>query len=99
MSIYKSVAADATNFDLTTPGKVMSKPKEIYISNTSANVLTATLNITDANNNVKANLINTVDVPVGSVLILESKAVGFNTRIHKLRITTTGSATCSVIIS
>ena len=99
MAFYKNIAANETNFDVTTVGSTMSTPSEIYISNTSSNVLTATLFIADASNNVIATLISTVDVPVGSALILESKAVAFIRKINKLRITTTGNATCSIIIS
>ena len=99
MRLYKNIAANQTNFDVTSAGQVINTPSEIYISNTSSNVLTATLFIADTSNTVIATLINTVDIPVGSALVLESKAVRFDTKIHKLIITTTGNATCSVIIS
>tara|TARA_R100000353_G_C6431585_1_gene176057 strand:+ start:374 stop:673 length:300 start_codon:yes stop_codon:yes gene_type:complete len=99
MAFYKNIAANETNLDVTSTGDFISSPTEIYMSNTSSNVLSATLFLVDANNNLVATLINTVEVPVGSALILESKAVRFNPRIHKLRITTTGNATCSIIIT
>ena len=46
-----------------------------------------------------ATILANVVVPVGVSLYINTKSLGFKPRVHKLRVTTTGSANTSIIIS
>ena len=101
MATYKKATGDLTDVDLTSIGTSLKVPTEIYIANThSSNQLTVgSLKLLDSSDTEIVTIIANVVVPVGTALILDSKAVSFNPRLHKLRITTTGSANVSIIIT
>ena len=101
MPSYKEISSNQTNLDVTTVGSEFTTPTEVYIANKDlSNALTVdSLIIADSSNTQIATIIRGVVIPVGTALSLNSKSVGFNPKIHKLRISTSGSAAASIIIT
>jgi len=97
MAIYKSFTGDQTNVVLITKGANQGgNISKILITNTHAsNVLKVTLDLYDGTN--VFNIVKLIQVPAGVSLLLDDN-LGFNKDVYNLRITTTNSANCDLII-
>ena len=97
MAIYKNFSGDQTNAILINKNIGISGAiKKILITNThSANTQSTRIDIYDGTNTYI--LYNNIDVPPKVSLVLTDN-ISFNSSIYDLRLTTTGSANCDIII-
>ena len=97
MAIYKNFSGDQTNAILINKNIGISGAiKKILIPNThSANTQSTRIDIYDGTNTYI--LYNNIDIPPKVSLVLTDN-ISFNSSIYDLRLTTTGSANCDIII-
>jgi len=97
MAIYKSFTGDQTNIVLIAKGgRNNGNVNKILITNTHpSNVLKVTLDLHDGTNTF--NIVKLIQVPTSVSLLLDEN-IRFDSNIYNLRITTTNSANCDLII-
>jgi len=97
MAIYKNFSGDQTNAILIQKnGSRSGRISSILVANThSANTQSTRIDLFDGTNTYI--LYNNIDIPPKTSLVLTDN-VNFDVGIYSLRLTTTGSATCDIII-
>ena len=97
MAIYKNFSGDQTNAALITKGgNDGGTIKKILITNThSANTQSTRVDLYDGTNTFI--LYNNIDIPPKTSLVLTDN-ISFNSSVFNLRLTTTGSSNCDIII-
>jgi hypothetical protein len=101
MAIYKNFSGDQTNAILIAKDDSVAIPfsgniRKILITNThSTNTQSTRIDLYDGTNTYI--LYNNIDIPCNTSLVLTDN-VSFDSSIYSLRLTTTGSATCDIII-
>jgi len=97
MAIYKNFSGNQTNAVLIPKNGIRSGSiSTILIANThSTNTQSTRIDLFDGTNTYI--LYNNIDIPPKTSLVLTDN-VSFNVREFSLRLTTTGSATCDIII-
>jgi len=98
--LYTKITGDVTNQVLITKGGDWSGDmKYITVVNSHAsNKLTISMDLYDGST-VVADLISLVVIPVGTLLSMtDAPHMRFNSKKYSLRVTTTGSANCTIII-
>mgnify|MGYP003152643670 CR=1 FL=1 len=95
--IYKNFSGDQTNAVLITKGaNVTGNISKILITNThSTNTQSTRIDLYDGTNTYI--LYNNIDIPPKTSLVLTDN-INFDSSKYNLRLTTTGSATCDIII-
>ena len=98
MAIYKNFSGNQTNaILLKRRSGVSGNIRKILITNThSANTQSTRIDLYDETNTYI--LYNNIDIPSKTSLVLTDN-VGFDSSIYSLRLTTTGSANCDIIIT
>ena len=99
MAIRKNLSADSNNIEIIPKRSGISgNIKKIIINNTDgSNALVVThLDHFDGSNEFQ--IISNVNIPVGASLVL-SDNIAFDSNIYALRITTSNSATSTIIIN
>ena len=98
--LYTKITGDVTNQVLITKGGDWSGDmKYITVVNSHAsNKLTISMDLYDGST-VVADLISLVVIPAGTLLSMtDAPHMRFNSKKYSLRVTTTGSANCTIII-
>lgn len=101
MAVYKNFSGDQTNAILIAKNDNIDIPasgniRKILITNThSTNTQSTRIDIFDGTNTYI--LYNNIKIPPNVSLVLTDN-ISFNSSIYNLRLTTTGSATCDIII-
>ena len=97
MAIYKNFSGNQTNTILITKGGTVSgRINKILITNTHSSATQSTrIDLYDGTDTFI--LYNNIDIPPKTSLVLTDN-VNFDVSIYSLRLTTTGSATCDIII-
>ena len=97
MAIYKNFSGDQTNAILIPKGGGRSGAiSTILITNThSANTQSTRIDLFDGTSTYI--LYNNIDIPPKTSLVLTDN-ISFDSKVFSLRLTTTGSATCDIII-
>ena len=97
MAIYKNFSGDQTNAIIVLKnGSRSGLIKKILITNThSANTQSTRIDLFDGTNTYI--LYNNIDIPPKTSLVLTDN-LAFDKSIYNLRLTTTGSANCDIII-
>ena len=99
MKAYKTISGDVTDSVLVRKHADI-RISEVSIANThNSNGCIVSLFATDGGNTNKYYIVKNLKVPVGVTLVLDSKSVGINTKVHNLELTTTGSSSLTIIIS
>jgi len=98
--LYTKITGDVTNQVLITKGGDWSGDmKYIAVINSHAsNALTVSMDLYDGSA-VVADLISSIKIPAGAALnMTDTPHMKFNSKKYNLRVTTTGSANCTIII-
>jgi hypothetical protein len=97
MAIYKNFSGNQTNAILIAKGgTVGGSIRSILIANThSSATQTTRIDLYDGTNTYI--LYNNIDIPAKTSLVLTDN-ISFDSSKYNLRLTTTGSATCDIII-
>ena len=97
MAIYKNFSGDQTNAILITKGGAVSgKINKILITNTHSSATQSTrIDLYDGTNTFI--LYNNINIPSKTSLVLTDN-ISFDSSRFNLRLTTTGSSTCDIII-
>ena len=97
MAIYKNFSGDQTNAVLITKGGTDSgRISKILITNTHSSATQSTrIDLYDGTNTFI--LYNNIDIPPKTSLVLTDN-ISFNSSVFNLRLTTTGSSNCDIII-
>tara|TARA_X000001388_G_C2150971_1_gene92385 strand:+ start:73 stop:381 length:309 start_codon:yes stop_codon:yes gene_type:complete len=102
MAIYKNYSGDQTNITVLSKMPVKGgniRVNEILITNThTSNTLTISRLYLD-DETTEYDLIYKVAIPVGASLLLNDDFVKYNVRLFGLKITTTGTASATIVIS
>ena len=102
MAIYKNYTGDQTNAAVLSKmpakgGSIMIN--EILITNTHASNGLVVNRLYLDDETTEYDLINTVTIPVGESLLLNDDFEKYDVRLFGLKITTTGSANATIVIS
>tara|TARA_R110002020_G_scaffold302830_1_gene518264 strand:+ start:143 stop:439 length:297 start_codon:yes stop_codon:yes gene_type:complete len=97
MAIYKNFSGDQTNATLIEKGGANGgRINKVLITNThSANTQSTRVDLYDGTNTYI--LYNNIDIPPKTSLVLTDN-ISFDSSVFNLRLTTTGSSNCDIII-